>query len=107
MSDYAASEVRALLKRGTQPDEDFFRMKITGNGETMWVNITPAQLEVIGIIVDDAAMVRAVEAGALAIQNHDASEDGFPFRYSDPKKDARLAIEAALPFLITTPGLES
>lgn len=45
--DYAASEVRSLLKRGPHSGEDFFRMKLTGDGETRWVNVTPAQLQKI------------------------------------------------------------
>lgn len=48
---YAESEIRRLLERGTQPDEDFYRMKLTGNGETKWVNVTPEQAEKIAEVV--------------------------------------------------------
>jgi hypothetical protein len=41
---YAASELRSLLARGPQRDEDFFRMKVTGNGETRWINVSATDL---------------------------------------------------------------
>lgn len=50
---YAATEIQGLLKRGPHAGEDFFRMKVTGNGETRWVNITPAQLASIGAVLND------------------------------------------------------
>ena len=44
---YQSRELRRLRDAGTQPDEDFFRMKLTGNGETRWINITPAQMDAL------------------------------------------------------------
>jgi hypothetical protein len=50
---YATSMLRDLLEAGPQPDEDFFRMKAMGNGQTHWFNISPAQLEAIAALLDD------------------------------------------------------
>ena len=47
MSEYAASEMRRQLERGPYEGEDFYRMQVTGEGKTKWVNITPAQLAAI------------------------------------------------------------
>lgn len=44
---YASRMLREIRDAGTQPDEDFFRMKVTGNGETKWFNVTPAQLDAL------------------------------------------------------------
>lgn len=44
---YESRELRRLRDAGTQTDEDFFRMKLTGNGETRWLNITPAQMDAL------------------------------------------------------------
>jgi hypothetical protein len=44
MSEYAATEIRGLLERGPYPGEDFFRLKVTGNGETRWLNVSAEQL---------------------------------------------------------------
>lgn len=44
---YASRMLRELRDAGTQPDEDFYRMKVTGNGESKWFNITPAQLDAL------------------------------------------------------------
>lgn len=52
MSSYAATEVRNLTKRGPYPGEDFYRMKLTGNGETRWVNVTPEQVDAIAALLD-------------------------------------------------------
>lgn len=51
MSAYAADEIRRLLANGTQPDEDFYRLKVTGYGATNWVNVTPAQLASIATLL--------------------------------------------------------
>lgn len=39
---YAAQQIRELLLEGPPEEEDFYRMKLTGNGvgETKWVNIS-------------------------------------------------------------------
>lgn len=42
---YAAREIRDQLARGTQPDESFFRVKVTGNGETKWFNVSAHALD--------------------------------------------------------------
>jgi hypothetical protein len=49
---YLTDRLRDQLERGTQPDEGFFRIKVTGNGETHWMNISPEQL---------AAIIKALE----------------------------------------------
>jgi hypothetical protein len=41
---YLTSALREQLQRGPQPDEGFFRFKVTGEGETQWLNVSPAQL---------------------------------------------------------------
>lgn len=45
--NYLVRELTRLRDAGTHPDEDFFRMKFTGNGETKWLNVTPAQYDAI------------------------------------------------------------
>lgn len=52
MPSYAASQVRELLARGPAEDEDFYRLKVTGAGETNWVNVTPDQLRAIERALD-------------------------------------------------------
>lgn len=49
---YASEMIRELLGRGPQPDEDFFRMKATGQGETKWFNVSPEKLEAIAAILE-------------------------------------------------------
>jgi hypothetical protein len=44
---YQSRELRRVRDAGTQSDEGFFRMKLTGNGETRWINITPAQMDAL------------------------------------------------------------
>lgn len=41
---YASDQLQILLNNGPNPGERFYRLKVTGNGETNWVNITTAQL---------------------------------------------------------------
>ena len=48
---YAASEVVRQLDRGPYPGEDFYRLRVSGNGETKAVNITPAQLVAIAHVL--------------------------------------------------------
>jgi hypothetical protein len=55
MSNYAAQAIRDQIERGPYPGEDFFRLKVTGNRETHWVNVTPKQLEAIAAILDNDA----------------------------------------------------
>lgn len=53
---YATSMLMQLLANGPQPDEDFFRVKATGNGQTNWFNVSPAQLEAIAALLNDARL---------------------------------------------------
>jgi hypothetical protein len=53
--NYAATELREQLERGPSPDEDFFRLNVTGNGRTNWVNITPEQLAGIVALLEGTA----------------------------------------------------
>jgi hypothetical protein len=41
---YAADQLRRILDAGPSPGEGFFRLQVTGNGASNWVNITPEQL---------------------------------------------------------------
>jgi hypothetical protein len=50
---YAAREIRQQIAKGPYPGEDFFRLKLTGKGETRWVNVTPQQAERIAEALDD------------------------------------------------------
>lgn len=52
MSQYAVDMLRHLREQGPAPGEDFFRMKATGNGETMWFNVTPTELDAITAVLD-------------------------------------------------------
>ena len=45
--NYLAAELRQQQERGPQPDEGFYRMKVTGDGSTRWLNLTPEQFEAI------------------------------------------------------------
>jgi hypothetical protein len=48
---YAASEIQRQLERGPYEGEDFFRLKVSGDGQTKTVNITPAQLaEIVEVL---------------------------------------------------------
>jgi hypothetical protein len=44
---YAQQELTVQLERGPYPGEDFYRLKVTGNGESKHVNISSAQLAAI------------------------------------------------------------
>jgi hypothetical protein len=48
---YAASQLQALLENGPYEGENFYRLKVTGNGATTWVNISPEQLAAIVAIL--------------------------------------------------------
>ena len=48
---YAAREIRRILDLGPYPGEDFYRLKVSGNGATPHVNVTPEQLEAIAAIL--------------------------------------------------------
>lgn len=66
-TNYAANELREQLARGPHAGEDFFRLNVSGNGRSNWVNITPEQLAGIVAVLetDDPAMSRKVLVGAL------------------------------------------
>jgi triacylglycerol esterase/lipase EstA (alpha/beta hydrolase family) len=49
---YAAFEMLEQLKRGPYPGEDFYRLRVTGDGSTKTVNVTADQLERIAAILD-------------------------------------------------------
>jgi hypothetical protein len=44
---YLIDNLREIAARGPYPGEDFFRMKVTGDGETKWCNVTPEKLAAI------------------------------------------------------------
>lgn len=52
METYAAKEMRRQLERGPALGEEFFRLKVTGHGETRWVNIIPEELSAIAEVLD-------------------------------------------------------
>jgi hypothetical protein len=45
------ADLEHLLNRGPQPGEDFYRMKVTGNGETRWFNVSGEKMEAIAAIL--------------------------------------------------------
>jgi hypothetical protein len=51
---YAAAELYKMLAAGTQPDEDFYRMRVWGNGSTKHFNVSPESLRKIAEILDEA-----------------------------------------------------
>lgn len=53
---YAASMLVDMLEDGPYKGEDFYRVKVTGNGETKWFNVSPAQITAFAEIMnaDDA-----------------------------------------------------
>lgn len=76
---YPASEIRALLARGSVEGEDFYRLKVTGNGETKWVNVSPEQLATIAAILDEDDLALVTNAltcysGQLRVSEQEARE---------------------------------
>ncbi len=55
--EYAASEIQRQFERGPYPGEDFFRLKVTGKGESRWVDVAPEQLADIVALLDTTAEV--------------------------------------------------
>jgi hypothetical protein len=51
--DYARREIERQLERGPQPDEGFYRLKVTGVGETRWINVTPDRLARIAAVLSE------------------------------------------------------
>lgn len=52
MSSYAAKQVRHIVAAGPAPGESFFRLKVTGNGESTWVNVSREELEAIAAVLE-------------------------------------------------------
>lgn len=50
-AEYRFTELRNQLNRGTYEGEDFFRLQVTGNGKTRWINITGRQLAAIALLL--------------------------------------------------------
>lgn len=50
-----------MLMAGPAPGEDFHRMKVTGNGETNWINIKPSQLVSIVALIEEDSNVAAAQ----------------------------------------------
>lgn len=51
LRDPMATRLRELLEAGPFPGEDFYRLKVTGNGETHWMNVSPDQLAAIARVL--------------------------------------------------------
>jgi hypothetical protein len=51
VESYEAKELRKQLVRGPYAGEDFFRLKVTGNGESRWINVTREQLDAIATVL--------------------------------------------------------
>lgn len=66
--NYPATELDALLKRGPQPDEDFFRVKATGNGETRWFNVSIAELVTIADFLNDSRRPHPTRAQLIEME---------------------------------------
>lgn len=49
---YPTKELRRLMDDGPSPGEDFYRVKVTGSGETHWFNVTPDELDAITRILE-------------------------------------------------------
>lgn len=63
MSGYARTELREQLKRGPQPDEDFFRLQVSGDGQTKTLNVSPDELaRIIEAIDFDTTHVDTIRA---------------------------------------------
>ena len=79
MDDYATSQIRSLMERGPSPGEDFYRLKVTGMGETNWVNVTHDELLIIAHILNPAWMhyARRLVRDALEGDSNDAEHDAL------------------------------
>lgn len=86
MANHAARELRRLYECGPYPGEDFHRLKVTGNGESRWLNITPAQLKVIAGMLDETELYSTLRAEiAEALGNRNRSD--FADRVSELDDD--------------------
>jgi hypothetical protein len=47
MPTYITQALTRILAVGPYPGEEYFRIKVTGNGETHWMNICPSELQAI------------------------------------------------------------
>jgi hypothetical protein len=59
--NYEAQEMVKQLKRGPYSGEDFFRLQVSGNGQTRHINITPEQLRSLAMLLDQDAPPSAFE----------------------------------------------
>lgn len=49
--DYLTRELRRVRENGPAPDEDFYRLRVSGESSTHHLNITPAQFDrIIGVL---------------------------------------------------------
>lgn len=77
MSDgYTRTMLREQLKRGPHPEEDFFRLKVTGDGETKWLNISPDDLRrIVDVIEFNAEHVATVRRALRATNPNEPGGD--------------------------------
>lgn len=74
MSGYERQMLREQLERGPDPGEDFFRLKVTGRGETKWLNVSPAILTaLIEAIPFPPGYVETIRAKLREDNPHEAS----------------------------------
>jgi hypothetical protein len=79
-----------MLMAGPYPGEDFHRMKITGNGETSWINIKPSQLAtIVALIEEDSNVAAAFRERAKHAEMFDKLPDAHTSRsgYYDHLRD--------------------
>lgn len=77
----AESNIRRLLDAGPSEGEDFFRLKLTGHGETQWMNVTPERMEAIAAVFAPDPLdalderVRELEERLEALENPGMEND--------------------------------
>lgn len=53
---YHGRELQKQLDRGPYAGEDFFRLQVTGNGTSRWINITAEQLAgIVALLANDGS----------------------------------------------------
>ena len=73
---YTRTELREQLARGPFEGEDFFRLQVSGNGQTKHLNISPAELAAIVEAVEyDPAHVETVRAALRTINPNEPGGD--------------------------------
>lgn len=79
---YVSTAIRNLLAQGTQPDEDFYRLRVWGNGSTQHLNVSPESLEKIAEILDEE--VNGIKIpGAPTYRPIDINDDFTPQELAD------------------------